>query len=87
MKAKLARGNVDELMRRTGLIYDMCNEVMNIINGMPDDNGYAGEECKGTMCDMDTVREIYSLMIKIREENGENRTMAIFMDMQIRGEL
>lgn len=31
MKAKLASGNVDELMRRTGLIYYMCNEVMNTI--------------------------------------------------------
>lgn len=86
MKAKLASGNVDELMRRTGLIYDMCNEVMNTINGTPGDKGYAGE-CKGTMCDMAAVREIYSLMVRIREENGENRAMAIFMDMQIRGEL
>lgn len=84
MKAKLASGNVDELMRRTGLIYDMCNEVMNTINGTPGDKGYAGE-CNGTMCDM--AREIYSLMVRIREENGKNRSMAIFMDMQIRGEL
>ena len=34
----------------------------------------------------DMAREIYSLMVRIREENGKNRSMAIFMDMQIRGE-